>query len=63
MLEKYTKTAKATGLENISPERTLSGPVGNAPVNSLTRITPENNGKIRPEPGRENRFVRASGGQ
>ncbi len=59
---KFTKTAKATGLENIGPERTISGLLGNVPVNSPTRITPENNGKIRPQPDRENAFARASGG-
>ena len=31
-------------------------------VNSPTRITSENNGKILPQPGREKRFARASGG-
>ena len=36
--------------------------MGTVPVNSPTRITPENNGKIRPEPDRENGFARASGG-
>ena len=29
---------------------------------SPTRITPENNGKIRPQPDRENAFAKASGG-
>ena len=32
------------------------------PVNSPSRITLENNGKIRPEPDRENAFAGASGG-
>ena len=58
----FIKTAKATGLENIGAERTLSGLLGSVPVNSPTRITPENNGKIRPQPDRENAFVKASGG-
>ena len=53
---------RLTGLENIGPERTLSDHLGNVPVNSHTRITPENNGKIRAQPDRENGFVRASGG-
>lgn len=35
---------------------------GNVPVLSPTRITPENNGKIRPQPNLENAFVRAIGG-
>ena len=43
-------------------ERTLFGLLENVPVNSPTRITPENNGKIRPQPDWENAFVRASGG-
>ena len=60
---KFTKTAKATGLKNIGPERTLSGLLGNVPVNSPTRINPERNGKIRPQPDRENAFARASGGE
>ena len=34
-----------------------------AKVNSSTRITLENNGKIRPQPDRENAFARASGGE
>ena len=33
------------------------------PVLSPTRITLENNGKIRPQPDRENAFVGASGGE
>ena len=32
------------------------------PVISLSRITPETNGKIRPQPERENGFSRESGG-
>ena len=34
-----------------------------AAVLSLSRITLENNGKIRPQPDRENAFARASGGE
>ena len=37
-------------------------PMGRGSVNSPTRITPENNGKIRPQPDWENAFARASGG-
>ena len=58
----FTKSAQATGLENIGPERKLSDHLGNVPVNSPTRITLENNGKIRRKPDRENSFTRASGG-
>ena len=35
---------------------------GRGPVNSPCHITLENNGKIRPQPDRENAFARASGG-
>ena len=59
---KFTKTAKATGLENIGAERTLSGLLGSVPVNSPASITLENNGKIRPQPEGENAFAGASGG-
>ncbi|GLS81053.1 hypothetical protein GCM10007893_18520 [Paracoccus marinus] len=54
--------AQATGPENIAPERPLSGLLAQRPVLSRTRITLENNGKIRPEPDGENAFARASGG-
>jgi hypothetical protein len=43
-------------------ERPLSGLLVQEPVLSPTRITPENKGKIRPQPDRENAFARASGG-
>ena len=58
----FTKQAKATGREKIDRERPRSGLLARAPVNSPTRITLENNAKIRPEPDRENAFARASGG-
>jgi len=38
-------------------------PSGRGPVNSPSRITLENNGKIRPQPDRENAFAGASGGE
>jgi hypothetical protein len=57
-----TKTAQATGLENIGPERTFPDLFARTPVLSPSRITLENNGKIRPQPDRENTFARASGG-
>ena len=59
---KFTKSPQATGPENIGPERTLLGLLAPGPVNSFLRITPENNGKIRPRPDRESAFARASGG-
>jgi hypothetical protein len=61
--EKFTEHAQATGLENIGPERTLLGLLTPGPVLSFPRITLEYNGKIRPQPDRENAFARASGGQ
>ena len=55
--------ARLTGPENIDPERPRPGLQARATVNSHTRITPENNGKIRPQPDRENAFAGASGGE
>ena len=43
-------------------ERTLSTFSALGAVNSPIRITPENNGKIRPQPDRENAFAAANGG-
>ena len=60
---KFTKRAQATGPENIDPERPLPGLLALAPVLSPTRITLENNGKIRPQQDGENAFARASGGE
>ncbi len=61
-LQKITGMAQATGSENICYGSTLSGGLATGPVLSPSRITPENNGKIRPQPDRENAFARASGG-
>ena len=44
------------------PERMHSGLLTTTPVLSPSRITLENNGKIRPQPDRENSFTWASGG-
>ena len=60
--EELTKLAQSSGPENIDPERPLSGLLAPVPVLSPSRITLENNGKIRPQPDRENAFVGASGG-
>ncbi len=60
--EEFTKMAQSSGPENIDPERPLSGLLAQRPVLSRTRITLENNGKIRPEPEGENAFAGASGG-
>ncbi|MBY0350933.1 hypothetical protein, partial [Tabrizicola sp.] len=57
------KVVRLTGLENVGPERTRVRPLGRGSVNSPSRITLENNEKIRPQPDRENAFARASGGQ
>ena len=54
--------AQSTGPENIGPKRPLSGLVPPRPVLSPTRITLENNGKIRPRPDGENTFSGVSGG-
>ena len=56
------KLAQFTGPENIGLERPLPGLQAQRPVLSPTRITLENNGKIRPQPDRENAFARACGG-
>ena len=53
---------RLTGPENMATERTLSTFSALGAVNSPTRITLENNAKIRPQPDRENAFARASGG-
>ena len=55
--------AQATALENISPERTLSGLSAQGPVLSPSCITLENNEKIRPQRTSEKLSFRASGGQ
>ena len=48
ILPEFTKLTKATGPENTGPERTPLGMLTQVPVNSPSRITLENNGKIRP---------------
>ena len=58
----FTKSAQATASENIGPERTLPGLLAPEQVNSPSRITLEKNGKIWPQPDRENAFAGASGG-
>ena len=63
VIKLFTKLAQSSGPENISPERPLPNLLAPEPVLSPSRITPENNGKIRPQPDRENAFARASGGE
>ncbi len=58
----FTEPAQSSGPENTGPERLLSGLLARGPVLSPSRITLENNGKIRSQPDRENAFVGASGG-
>ena len=58
----FTKSAQSSGPENIGCERTLPALLARVPVFSLSPITLKNNGKIRPQPDRENAFARASGG-
>ena len=55
-------TARLAGPENFGGERMLVGLPTLAAVNGPTRITLEYNGKIRPQPDRENGFSRACGG-
>jgi len=62
ILQKFTKTAQATGLENIGLRRPHSGHLALRPVLSPSHITLENNGKILRLPDRENAFAGASGG-
>ncbi len=50
----FTKSAQSSGPENIGPERPLSSLRLLGPVLSPSRITLEYNGKIRPQPDREN---------
>ena len=59
----FTKSAQSSGPENVDPERPRSGLPAAGPVLSSSRITLENNGKIWPQPDRENAFARASGGE
>ena len=60
--KKFTKRAQSSGPENIALERPLPAHLVPEPVLSPSRITLENNRKIRPQPDRENAFARASGG-
>ena len=60
--KKFTKRAQSSGPENIALERPLPAHLVPEPVLSPSRITLENNGKIRPQPDRENAFAGASGG-
>ena len=60
--KQFTKSAQSSGPENIGRERRHPGLLAQRPVLSPSRITLENNGKIRPQPDRENAFARASGG-
>src|SRR5690606_8359169 len=59
----YTGCSQSRGPENIGLQRTIPAAAARTPVQSRMHITLENNGKIRPEPDRENAFARASGGE
>jgi hypothetical protein len=63
LIELFTKTAQSSGPESIGPERRFLGLSSQGPVLSPSRITLENNEKIRPQPDRENAFSGASGGE
>lgn len=58
----FTKSAQSSGPENIELERPLPSLVAPMPVLSPSRITLENNGKIRPQPDGEHAFAGANGG-
>jgi hypothetical protein len=58
-----TECAQSRDPENVGLKRTCPAALARTPVQSPTRITSENNGKIRPQPDRENAFARASGGE
>ena len=61
-MQNFTETGQSTGPENIGRERPLPGLLAPGSVLSPSRITLENNEKIRPQPDGENAFVGASGG-
>ena len=58
----YTECAQSRGPENVGFKRTCPPAMARTSVQSPSRITLENNGKIRPQPDRENAFAGASGG-
>ena len=58
----YTECAQSRGPENVGLKRTCPAAVARTPVQSPSSITLENNGKIRPQPDRENAFAGAIGG-
>ena len=61
-LKPNTEIAKSSGTENIGPERPLSGRLEPGAVLSSSHITLENNGRIPPQPVRQNGFMTATGG-
>lgn len=61
-MQKISGMGRLTGPENIGPERLLSGILAAEPVLSPSRITLEDNEKIRQLPNRENAFAAAGGG-
>ena len=58
----FTISAQSSGPENFCTERPLPDLLAPRSVLSRSRITLENNEKIRPQPDRENAFAGASGG-
>ena len=58
----YTECAQSRGPENVGLKRTCPPAMARTSVQSPSNITLEYNGKIRPQPDRENDFAGASGG-
>ena len=58
----YTECAQSRGPENVGLKRTCPPAMARTSVQSPSNITLEYNGKIRPQPDRENAFAGASGG-
>ena len=59
----YTRPVQSRAPENGSHGRPHSDLWAQRPVLSPSRITPGHNGKIRPQPDRENSFAGMSGGE
>src|SRR5687768_9055080 len=58
----FTRLAQSSAPENIGPERTRPAHLAPGPVNSPSRITPENNEELRAPPAAENSSRGSCGG-